>query len=70
MIFKSILKDRLHGNALILLALFASLALRLTHVLQLKDTPVGEKLLIDSAYYHQEALRLVSEGWIGDQVFS
>ena len=69
MIFKRILKDRLHGNALILLVLFAASALRLTYVMWLKNTPVGEKMLIDSAYYHREALRLVSEGWIGDQVF-
>ena len=62
MIFKSILKDRLYGNSLILLVLFDASALRLTYVLWLKDTLVGDKLLIDSAYYHQEALRLVSEG--------
>ena len=69
MILKSILKYRLYGDSLILLVLFAASALRLTYVLWLKGTPVGDKLLIDSAYYHQEALRLVSEGWIGDQVF-
>ena len=66
---KRSIKNCLRENILILLVLCVASALRLIYVLRLRDTPVGDKLLIDSAYYHQAALRLLLAVWVGDQVF-
>ena len=66
---KGILKGRFRGNECILSVLCAAMALRLAYMLQLKNTPVGNKLLIDSAFYHETALQLIKAGWMGDQVF-
>jgi len=66
---KSIYKGCFRGNECILFVLCAAMALRIAYMLQLKNTPVGNKLLIDSAFYHEAALRLIKACWMGDQVF-
>ena len=66
---KGIYKGCFRGNERILSVLCAAMVLRLAYMLQLKNTPVGNKLFIDSAFYHEAALRLIKAGWMGDQVF-
>lgn len=33
------------------------------------DTPYFQVPLVDAAWYHKEALRILDEGWVGDSVF-
>ncbi len=49
--------------------LLVAAALRLVYLYQIQGTPPGDALLIDSEYYHLEALRIVGGDWLGDRVF-
>ena len=40
-----------------------ALALRLVYVYLIRETPLGEVLLIDSDFYQREALRIVGGDW-------
>ncbi len=42
---------------------------RLVYLYQAQGTPLYEVLLIDSDFYHREALHIVAGNWLGDAVF-
>lgn len=48
---------------LIIGILGCALALRLLYVYLIRETPIGDVLLIDSDFYHREALRIVGGDW-------
>jgi len=54
---------------LLISVLCCALGLRLLYVYIAQGTPIYEVLLIDSDYYHREALRIVGGDWWGTQIF-
>ena len=47
----------------------SALALRLAHIVALRDTPFGSLLVGDSRGYHDWALSLAAGNWLGSEVF-
>jgi len=51
------------------LPIVAGLTLRLLHALFISDSPILKTLVIDSAYYHQQAVDIAGGNIIGESVF-
>jgi tetratricopeptide (TPR) repeat protein len=46
-----------------------SFCLHAVYLYQLMGTPYFQVPLVDAAWYHKEALKILNQGWIGDSVF-
>lgn len=46
-----------------------SFSLHAVYLYQLMGTPYFQVPLVDAAWYHKEALKILDQGWIGDSVF-
>ncbi len=46
-----------------------SFCLHAIYLYQLMDTPYFQVPLVDAAWHHKEALKILDQGWIGDSVF-
>jgi tetratricopeptide (TPR) repeat protein len=46
-----------------------SFCLHAVYLYQLMSTPYFQVPLVDAAWYHKEALKILDQGWIGDSVF-
>lgn len=54
---------------ILIFILIVSSAIHIAYFSQLRDTPYFTSLLLDSAWYHANALDILQEGWLGQSVF-
>ncbi|MEC7641314.1 MAG: DUF6427 family protein [Nitrospinota bacterium] len=54
---------------ILLCLFFLSAFLHLCYLIELQKTPYATLLLVDAEGYHQKAMKLIREGWLGDGTF-